>query len=459
MLARGIRSYHRPAHFEEALALSAQGMKPLAGGTRLLSSASVIPNVLDLSALGLDEIKTEEGDLVLGSMVTLQAVIDSPIASTSTSGLLPFACFTQSPSRMIRNMATIGGEAITGAHDSEVVAALLVLNAIFVVVRPDGPVEIPGLRFLRNPVEDLEGGLLESIQIPGAPGGTALERANLLPSLPPLLSVAVAVSLTGDRCARARIALTGLKSPPARILEAEARVEGTACDATSIDRCLEQIATRANFRDDAHASSAYRERIVRPLAKRALEKALARARDGSLPEKPTPWPAPSSRHTTAPSYFTSGRMDLTINGRGVHADVEARTTLSDLLRRNGYLSVKQGCGTGECGSCAVLVDGRPVNSCLTLAIRAHGRHIQTVEGLASDALHPLQVAFLKAGAVHCGFCTPAMLLCGRALLDAIPNPSEKDVRDAFAGCMCRCTGYQGLLSAVQEAAQKRKARP
>src|SRR5215472_10912684 len=159
MLARGIRSYHRPAHFEEALALSAQGMKPLAGGTRLLSSAAVIPNVLDLSALGLDEIRIEEGDLVLGSMVTLQATIDSPIASTSTSGLLPLACYLQSPSRMIRNMATIGGEAITGAHDSEVVAALLVLNAIFVVVRPDGPVEIPGLRFLRNPVEDLEGGL------------------------------------------------------------------------------------------------------------------------------------------------------------------------------------------------------------------------------------------------------------------------------------------------------------
>lgn len=459
MLARGIRSYHRPSLFEEALALSAQGMTPLAGGTRLLSSAAVIPNVLDLSALGLGEIRTEEGDLVLGSMVTLQAVIDSPLASTSTAGLLPLACFSQAPSRMIRNMATIGGEAVAGAHDSEVVAALLALNAIFVVVRPDGPVEIPGLRFLRNPVEDLEGGLLESIQIPGAPGGTALERAAILPSSPPLLSVAVAVSLTGDRCARARIALTGLNTPPARILEAEARVEGTACDATSLDRCVEQIATRASFRDDVHASAAYRQSIASPLAKRALGKALARARDGTLPERPTPWPPPSPRHTTAPSYFTSGRMDLTINGRSLHAEVEARTTLSDLLRRNGYLSVKQGCGTGECGSCAVLVDGRPVNSCLVLAIRAHGRHIQTVEGLASDSLHPLQVAFLKAGAIQCGFCTPAMLLCGRALLDAIPSPSDKDIRDALSGCMCRCTGYQGLVSAVQEAAQKRKARP
>src|SRR5262245_57653633 len=148
MLARGIRSYHRPGRLDEALPLAAQGCVPLAGGTRLLARDAVVPNVLDLAALDLAGIRVDDGDLVLGPMVTLQDVIESPLAHASTGGLLPEAARAHSASPMLRGMATVGGEAVQAAHDSELAAALLALNAVFVVTRGDERVVVPALRFL-----------------------------------------------------------------------------------------------------------------------------------------------------------------------------------------------------------------------------------------------------------------------------------------------------------------------
>ncbi len=458
MLAHGIRSYHRPTRVEDALALAAQGVVPVGGGTRLLASDVLVPNVLDLSSLGLTRIEMEDSDLVLGAMVTLQDVIESRAAYAATAGLLPAACRAHSASRMVRGMATLGGEAVHGAHDSEVVAALLALNTVFVVRHSAGPLEIPGLRFLKDARADLVGGgLVVSLFIPGAPQGAALERLAVLPSAPSILSVAVAVSFASDHCSRARVALTGLTTPPARVLEAESRIESTACAEADLERCAEQVLARASFRDDAHASSRYRRAVARTLTLRALRRAIDQARTAAPVEVPRLRPALPQRPPAALAYFTSGRVDLTINGQPRHADADARASLLDLLRREGFWGVKHGCETGECGACAVLLDGRPVNACMTLALRAHGRAVQTVEGLGGpDSLHPVQQAFVDTGAVQCGYCTPAMELCARALLDAVPDPTEDEVRDALAGCLCRCTGYVKPVQAVLQAARAAK---
>ncbi len=458
MLARGIRSYHRPTRRPQALELAAQGVTPLAGGTRLLATAADLPNVMDLVALGLGRIETHDGDLVLGAATTLQEAIESETVHAGTAGLLPAACRAHSASRMVRGMATLGGESVHRAHDSELTAALLALNAVYVVERAQGDrQEIPAVRFLRDPQADLtEGGLLTSLFIPGAPQGAALERLAVLPSAPALLSVAVAVSLAGGRCTRARIALAGAQVGPVRVAEAEARVEGTAATAGDVAAAAAEMA-HVQFRGDGHAPADYRRQVAPVLVRRALARALEQARSGLAGPPARGRTTPQRRLAEVP-YFTSGRIELRINGAARHLEAEARTTLMQLLRREGLWGVKHGCETGECGACAVLLDGRPVVSCLTLALRAHGRSVQTVEGLGGpDDLHPIQQAFVDTGAIQCGYCTPAMELCARALLQEVPEPTEDEVRDALAGCLCRCTGYVKPVEAVQQAARALRA--
>ncbi len=456
MLARGIRSYHRPTRLDDAMNLAAQGVVPLAGGTRLLASPVEVPNVLDLSALDLMGIEAEEGDLVLGSMATLQDVIDSPLTYAATASLLPAACRAQSVSRMVRGMATLGGESVQGDPDSEVVAALLALNAVYVIARPAEVRESPALRFLKGPAEDLAGGgIVRSILIPGSPHGAAFERAALMTGASPLVAVVATVTFAGENCIRARIALTGLTTRPARVLEAEAQVERTTGGEAALKRAVEQVVTRAPFRSDAHASAAYRREAAGALTRRALRRAVERARQPADRTFPRLRPRLPHRAPTALPYFTSGRIEITVNGRPLRAEAEARTSLLDYLRGEGLLGAKTGCDTGACGACAVLLDGRPVNACLTLAVRAQGRSVQTVEGLGSpEALHRVQAAFVAEGAVQCGFCTPAMQLSAKALLDAVPDPTEAEVRDALAGCLCRCTGYAKPVRAVLAAARR-----
>ena len=457
MLARGIRSYHRPTRLEDAMSLCAQGVALLGGGTRLLATPAELPNVLDLSALGLEAIRTEEEDLVFGGMTTLQEVIESPLAHPATAGLLPAACRAQSVSRMVRGMATLGGESVHGDPDSEVVAALLALNAVYVIAHPAEARESPALRFLRNPGEDLSGGgIVRSIVIPGAPQGAALERAAPLASAPPLLAVAATITFAGEHCLRARIALTGLEGRPARVLEAESQLERTTGGETALRRAVEQVVARAPFREDAHASAAYRRETARALVVRALRRAVEQARRPAEHVAPRARPPLPHRAPTALPYFTSGRIEVGVNGRPVRAEVEARTTLLEFLRGEGYQGAKSGCDAGQCGACTVLLDGRPVLACLKLALAAQGRSVQTVEGLGeAGALHRLQAAFVAEGAVQCGFCTSAMLLAAKALLDAVPDPTEDEARDALAGCLCPCIGYGRPVRAVLAAAAAR----
>jgi len=152
-------------------------------------------------------------------------------------------------------------------------------------------------------------------------------------------------------------------------------------------------------------------------------------------------------------------LELTVNGEPRRVAVPANRTLLDLLRLDlGLTGTKQGCGEGDCGTCTVLLDGEPVNACLVLALETAGRAVTTIEGVAEGArLHPVQQAFLDAGAVQCGFCTPGMVLVAKSLLERSPRPSEPEVRRAISGNLCRCTGYQKIVEAVLLAAERMSA--
>jgi carbon-monoxide dehydrogenase small subunit len=147
-------------------------------------------------------------------------------------------------------------------------------------------------------------------------------------------------------------------------------------------------------------------------------------------------------------------LSFTLNGESVEALVQPYETLLDALRETiGLTGPKEGCGTGDCGACTVHLDGKPVASCLVLALQARGRSVLTIEGLSEDGvLHPLQDAFVRHGVPQCGFCIPGVLMAAAALLAEKPRPTEDEIRYGIAGNLCRCTGYTKMLAAIGEAA-------
>jgi len=151
-------------------------------------------------------------------------------------------------------------------------------------------------------------------------------------------------------------------------------------------------------------------------------------------------------------------ITLKVNGKEYNIYVNSDDRLIDVLRdKLGLKSVKEGCGTGDCGLCTVLVNGVPVLSCLMLAVQARNKEILTLEGLGSEEkLHPIQEAFREAHAVQCGFCTPAMILIAKALLDKNRNPSYDEIREAISGTLCRCTGYYNIVEAIKLASERMK---
>ncbi len=152
------------------------------------------------------------------------------------------------------------------------------------------------------------------------------------------------------------------------------------------------------------------------------------------------------------------KLYFSVNKQPVEMMIEPHLTLLQVLRDVlGLTGAKEGCGTGDCGACTVLVNGAPINSCLMLAVEAEGQEVTTIEGLAADGmLHPVQKAFAAHGAVQCGFCTPGMLLSSAALLARTPGrpPTESEIREALSGNLCRCTGYDKIVRAVQAAAEE-----
>jgi carbon-monoxide dehydrogenase small subunit len=146
-------------------------------------------------------------------------------------------------------------------------------------------------------------------------------------------------------------------------------------------------------------------------------------------------------------------IELRVNGESCELAVEPQRTLLEVLREDlGLTGAKEACGTGECGACTVLMDGKPILSCLTLAIEAQGKKITTIEGLAKNGeLHPLQKAFIRYGAIQCGYCTSGMILNAKAILDENPRPSRDEILKGLEGNLCRCTGYNKILEAVMAA--------
>jgi carbon-monoxide dehydrogenase medium subunit len=225
-----------------------------------------------------------------------------------------------------------------------------------------------------------------------------------------------------------------------RATRAEDFLQGRSLDQEAIVQAARIVAELGTPIDDVRATAAYRTAQLERMTLRALE-ALARN------EKPR-----------TSSMVTLGRRTgrqgaTTVNGRPVSPAPESHATLLDWLRALGLTGSKEGCAEGECGACTVFLDGVAVMSCLVPGARAQGAEITTIEGLThGDRLHALQQAFLDQGSVQCGFCIPGFLMSGAKLLEENAQPGPAEIRTAFSGNLCRCTGYYKIIAAVQQAA-------
>ena len=149
-------------------------------------------------------------------------------------------------------------------------------------------------------------------------------------------------------------------------------------------------------------------------------------------------------------------ISFTLNNKPVNIEVEAKEILVDTLReRLGLTGTKKSCGTGDCGACTVLLNGRAVRACTLLTAMVDGKEVLTIEGLGNEEnIHPIQQAFVDEGAIQCGYCTPGMILATKALLDRTPNPTTEEIKEALSGNLCRCTGYEKIIRAVETSARK-----
>jgi carbon-monoxide dehydrogenase medium subunit len=454
----------------------------LAGGTDLLielrrASKKAPKLVLDISnAPELGGIDESEGSITMKPLTTLTELARSDLLRKFAPLLGSAAAVIGSP--QIRDRGTVGGNIMNAAACADTVPPLIALGATVTLQSQGGARELALADLFVKPYQTKAkpGELLTAIRFPKLPPGARsafikLGRRNALSIA--RMSVAAVLQIASDgRIVEARI-VPGAAFPTwKRVSEAEQMLLGEKPAAKLFAVAGQKVSEEMIKASGRRWSTEYKEPVLAVMVRRALEQCVV----GALPKSSTPAKVgravPSApRHITKTrTYGTSSHargalgtarptteaiITTTINGRSHKLSIPANRTLLDLLRDQlGLLGTKCGCEIGECGACTVLLDGEPVNSCLVLAPQIAGREVMTVEGLAQEGkLHPLQESFLDHDAVHCGFCTPGMLLSAKALLDLNPRPTDTEIRTAISGNLCRCTGYQQIVQAISKAAK------
>jgi xanthine dehydrogenase iron-sulfur cluster and FAD-binding subunit A len=447
----------------------------LAGGTDLLielrRAATKAPKlVLDISGVPeLGGISESDGRITVKPLTAHSELARSGLLQTFAPLLSTAASAIGSP--QIRGRGTVGGNIMNAAACADTVPPLIALGATVTLQSQRGCRELALADLFVKPYQTKAGPdeLLTAIRFPKlAPGARSafikLGRRNALSIS--RLSVAAILRVGADgRIVEARI-VPGAAFPTwQRAADAEQMLVGEKPAEKLFAAAGRKVSEQMIQATGRRWSTEYKEPVLAVLVRRALERCASKAGQRVSPAEAAG--GMSRRGQAGRAAPLSGkasrecRITTTINGRSHTLTIPANCTLLDLLRDHlGLLGTKCGCEIGECGACTVLLDGEPVNSCLVLAAQVEGREVLTVEGLAPNGkLHPLQEAFLDHDAVHCGFCTPGMLLSAKALLDWNPRPTEREIRTAISGNLCRCTGYQQIVQAIAKAASSPKRKP
>ena len=454
----------------DLLAERGENARVLAGGTDLLiewrrASKKTPKVVLDISRVAeLGGIAESDGSLTIGPLATHADLQRSELVAKFAPLLATAASAIGSP--QIRARGTVGGNIMNAAACADTVPPLVALGAIVTLKSKGGARELALADLFLKPYQTQArpDELLTGIRFPKLPADARsafikLGRRNALAIS--RMSVAAVLQVGGDgRVTQARI-VPGAAFPTwKRVPEAEQMLVGEKPAQNLFAAAGQKVSEEMIKATGRRWSTEYKEPVIAVLVRRALEKCAKVGR--AVPSAPSHRPQPATVGAAAPTRGTPGTVrptalvSTTIDGRPQKLLLPAHHTLLEVLRDDlGLTGTKCGCEIGECGACTVLLDGEPVNSCLVLAPQIDGREVLTVEGLAQDGkLHPLQESFLDHDAVHCGFCTPGMLLSAKALLDWNSQPTEREIRTAISGNLCRCTGYQQIVESIAKASRR-----
>lgn len=481
------QEYFQPASLPEALELLASQAgraRIVAGGTDVLVELQrgVRPTDILIDITRIAELKyvRDEGDwIALGALATHNDVVASE-ACVRRALPLAQACW-EVGAPQIRAQATVAGNLVTASPANDTIPPLLALDAELVLASAGGERVVPLREFYtgvrRTVLRPDE--LLRAVRfraLPPEQRGLFLKLGLRRAQAISVINLAVVLTFEGPTIAAARIALGSLAPTVVRAGAAEAFLAGKTLDSQVCAEAGRLARGDVSPIDDLRGSAGYRLKTLEALVADGLRRiAEGREREG-WPERPVLLqadghrPAADDRRPVDPPTVDAPQpVVATINGsRYELARAHAKTLLDALREDAGLTGTKEGCAEGECGACTVWLDGRAVMACLMPAPQAHGAEVVTIEGLSGvtsgasrgtgesvpgvAALHPLQSAFIRNGAVQCGFCIPGMLMAGARLLDEHPRPTHEQIQTALSGNICRCTGYRKIVDAVHEAA-------
>ena len=433
-----------------------------------------------VSIYGLDELRgvsmEEDGTIRIGPLTSFSHITRDPLIRKYIGVLGEAVDMVGGP--QIRNIGTIGGNTCNGVTSADSASTLFAWDAVIELTGPEGVRRIPIRDFYiragkvdLRPAEIQTGILIRRESYEGYQGHYikyAMRNAMDIATL----GCSVNVKLSDDRKTFTDIRIAyGVAGPvPMRAVHAEAAGKGLPVTEDSIEKISSTVLEDVTPRDSWRASKAFREHISKVLCKRALEEAVKRAESGAAQETEQEEKADvrdgnirdcvddSEDNSIQTGNSRYKLIRCRINGVDREAVVDVRASLTDMLRNDYSLtSVKKGCEVGECGACNVIIDGECYNSCIYLAAWGDGKEIRTLEGLMgpNGELSDIQQAFIDEAAVQCGFCTPGVIMSAVEILESGKEYTRDELRKLLSGHLCRCTGYENILNAVEKTMRKR----
>jgi carbon-monoxide dehydrogenase medium subunit len=464
------KEYINAATTNEVLQILAQrgaSARIVAGATDLMlemerGARSGLETLIDVTRIpGLDRIsRDEDGIIHLGPLVTHNDCVASKLIREQAYPLARAAWEVGSP--QIRNRGTVAGNLITASPANDTITPLMALDASVTLASLRGERTVPLREFytgvrktVMQPDEMLVDISFKAMDASrrGMFSKLALRRAQAIS----VVNAAIILEFELDTVKSASITLGAVTPVIAHAMEAESFLAGKSLTDEVIEQAAKLAVNSAKPIDDLRASAAYRREMVRVLTMRGLKSLRDGQEQAGFPAEPILLAGGENRERPAlpgGGHPAPGQdIQTKINGVDYCFESGHEKTLLHLLREEaGLIGSKEGCGEGECGACTIFLDGKAVMGCLVPAPRAHGAEIVTVEGLAQpERLHPVQQAFIDAGAVQCGYCSPGFLMSAAKLLEERPRPTKNEIEQAITGNLCRCTGYYKIVEAVEKA--------